>query len=258
MDPFGMSPEQYTAAATWIAALAATGTLVVVAVTALYAKGQLGEARRLRQAQTRPFVVVSVDVEQQTMFMLVVENIGAVPAWNVRVQFDQLPHSSIRGFDELRLLKEPIPTMPPGHRYRAYWESSLNVFDAEKPYAHPMVYRAEVTYEDHDGHAYPPETYILDFRVYEGQAAGPKGMTDLAKAVETLHQQQKQWDQNGLLVRARNEDRANRRGNRPVNIARALRKKESDGWVGFARHVVHEFRRRHGLYERHGWRKRKG
>ncbi|MCC5948231.1 MAG: hypothetical protein JJT89_07215 [Nitriliruptoraceae bacterium] len=253
-----MSPEQYTAAATWLAALAGLGTLVVVIVTALYAKGQLEEARSLRLAQTRPFVVVSVDVEQQTMFMLVVENIGSVPAHNVRVEFDQMPHSSGRGFDELRLLKEPIPTMPPGHRYRAYWESALSVFDKEEPYEHPMVYRAEVTYENPEGHTYPTETYILDFRVYEGQAAGPKGMHDLVRAVETIHKQQKQWSQKGLHVRARNEDRAARRRVRPISIARALGEKDADGWVGFAREVVRGFRQRHGLYERPGVRKRKG
>lgn len=54
MGPFGMSPEQYTATATWPAAIAAVGTLVVVTVTALYAKGQFDEARRMRLSQARP------------------------------------------------------------------------------------------------------------------------------------------------------------------------------------------------------------
>ncbi len=143
MDPFGMSPEQYTAAAAWIAALAALGTLIVVTVSARIALGQLREAQSLRLAQSRPYVVVSIGIEQQMMFMLVVENVGTVPARNVRIEFEMVPRSSTRELEDLRLLNEPIPTMPPGHRYRAYWESALQVFSEEEPYPHPMSYGVE-------------------------------------------------------------------------------------------------------------------
>lgn len=253
-----MIPEQYTAAATWIAALAAVGTLVVVAVTALYAKGQLDEARRLRLAQTRPYVVVSVDVEQRSMFMLTVENIGTVPASNVRVAFDELPHSSITSFDEVRMFNEPIPTMPPGHKYSAYWELTFTVFSEKKPYDHPLSYRAQVTYEDLDGHQFDPETYILDLRIFEGQAAYPKGLPELVKAVEDLRDEHKKWTAKGMFVRAVDEVIRERRNYRPIVIAKALRAKDTDGWPGFVRYLVEHFQRRYGLYERQGWRKRKG
>jgi hypothetical protein len=250
MDPFGMSPEQYTAAATWIAAIAAIGTLVVVTVTALYAKGQLGGARRLRLAQTRPFVVVSVDVEQRSMFMLTVENVGPVPARNVRVGFDQMPYSTITSFDEVRMLKEPIPTMPPGHKYSAYWELTFKVFDEKQPYPHPLTYRAEVTYEDLEGHAFGPEEYILDLRIFEGQAAYPKGLPELVKVVEDLRDEHKKWTVKGMLVRAIDEVTRERRNYRPIVIAKALRAKDNDGWRGFARYLLEHWQHRYGLYER--------
>ena len=253
-----MSPEQYTAAATWIAALAAVGTLVVVTVSALYAKGQLGEARRLRLAQTRPFVVVSVDVEQRSMFMLTVENVGPVPARNVRVSFDQMPYSSITNFGEVRMLKEPIPTMPPGHKYSAHWELAFKVFDDKKPYDHPLAYTAEVTYEDLEGYDFGPEEYILDLRIFEGQAASPKGLPELVKVVEDLRDEHKKWTTRGMFVRAVDEVTRERRNHRPIVIAKALRAKDNDGWRGFVRYLMEHFQRRYGLYERQGWRKQKG
>ena len=253
-----MSPEQYTAAATWLAAIAAVGTLVVVVVTALYAKGQLDEARRMRLSQTRPFIVVSVDVEQRSMFMLSVANIGKVPARNVRVTFDELPHSSITSLDEVRMFNEPIPTMPPGHKYSAYWEVTFRVFDEKKDYEHPLTYRAQVEYEDLEGNEFGPEDYILDLRIFEGQAADPKGMPELVKAVEGLRDEQKKWTGRGLLVRAVDEVTRERRNYRPILIGQALRAKDEDGWRGFCRFVVEHFERRYGLYEREGWRKRKG
>jgi hypothetical protein len=253
-----MTPEQYAAAGTWVAAFAALGTLGVAVWAAFYAKKQLDESQEMRLAQTRPYVVVSIGVEQQMLFMLVVENVGKVPAQNVRVQFDELPQSSIRELDDLRLLKEAIPTMPPGHRYRAYWESALVVFSEKEPYPYPMSYQVEVSYEDQQGHSFGPERHILDFRVYEGQAQGPKGLGELVKAVEAIAKQQKQWAQKGLRVRASNQDKAERRSVRPMILDRAIRAKRENGWAGLLRYGVEQFQRRHGLHLREPWRKSKG
>jgi len=254
MDSVGANPDLYTAWATIVMAIAATVTLVVVVRTASYARGQLDEARSLRLSQTRPFVVVSVEVQHQSMFMLVVESVGSVPARNVRVVFDQMPHSSFGKFDELRMLNEPIPTMPPGHRYSAHWVQTFKVFDPNHPYEHPLSYEVRVTYEDQAGHQFGPEEYILDLRVFEGQARFPKGMPDLVKAVEELRQQQTGWSRQGLLVRAADQDARDRRGNRTIVIAEALQAKDEHGWRGMLRYVVDYYREYYGLYERPGWR----
>lgn len=42
---------------------------------------------------------------------------------------------------------------------------------------------------------YGPETYILDFRMYEGQAVDPKGMNEIANSLEALHKVHKKWSQ---------------------------------------------------------------
>lgn len=256
MDLFGVSAEQYSAAGTWVAALAALGTLAVVIWTARYAKGQLDEARRLRLAQARPFVVVSVDVEQREMLMLSVENMGTVPALNVRVQFDELPHSPITCLDEVAMFNAPVPMMPPGHRYSAYWDQGWRIFDGEKPYEHPLTYRAEVTYEDQAGHEFGPEEYVLDLRIFKGQAAYPKGLPELVKVVEELRDEHKRWTGHGLFVRAVDEVTRERRNYRPILIGRALRAKDEGGWRGLGLFMAEHFQRRYGLYEREGRRNR--
>lgn len=186
MDPLGWSPEQYMAAASWTTVAIAVVTLVLLVFSARFAARQFEEARRLRQDQSRPYIVPSIDIEQQMLFLFVVENIGRTAAFDVRIEFEEPPRSEMKDIEDLGILNEPIPTMPPGQRFRAYWESSLTIFSREKPYPHPLAYRVNVSYQDHDGNAYGPELYILDFKVFTGQATGAKGLPELVKAVEQL------------------------------------------------------------------------
>lgn len=118
----------------------------------------------------------------------------------------------MRDIDELRLLTEPIPTMPPHQVFRAYWESSLTVFSEDEPYPHPLSYEVSVTYEDLHGHKFGPEAYILDFRVYQGQASGPKGMGELVKALENLVAEHKKWTDSGRGLRVATVDAIKKEG----------------------------------------------
>lgn len=252
MDPFRWTPEQYTAAATWVAALATAATFVVLLVTAIYAARQFKETKELRRAQTRPYVVPSIDVEQQMLFMFRVENVGTTPAYNVQIEFDEAPRSEMRDIEELRLLKEPIPTMPPGQVFRAYWESSLTIFSDEKPYPHPLSYRVRVTYEDLQGHHYGPEDYVLDFRVFHGQATGPKGMRELVGEVEKLVKEHKKWTDGGRGIRANTIDAVNmeRRMDRPMHFRQMKDARAKGGLKGAAQYWIDIWRRRHGLWSR--------
>jgi hypothetical protein len=209
-------------------------------------------AEKLRRDQARPYVVPSIDLEQRTIFMLKVENIGKTPAYNVKIRFDVPPRSEMREVENLRMLAEPIPTMPPGQRFRAYWESSLTIFNENKPYPHPRSYRVTVTYEDQQSRVYGPEPYILDFGVYEGQAAGPKGMTDLIGAVEKLASEHKKWTDGvrGLRVNARNAVREERRSARPSHLRNTQKAYQDQGLKGATTYWIDLWRRRHGLWSR--------
>jgi hypothetical protein len=252
MDLATWTPAEQTAAATWVAAGAAVGTLVVLLVTAVYAVRQFKEAKELRRDQTRPYVVPSIGVEQQMMFMFVIENVGTTPAFDVAVKFDPPPRSDIKDLDAVSILKEPIPTMPPGQRFRAYWESSLTVFSEEKPYPHPMTYEVTVRYRDAQGHKYGPEKYVLDFHVYEGQAQSQKGMAELVKAVEELTKEHKKWTDGvrGLQVSATNATRKARREDRPFHFRKTRRIYSDEGPVAAGRYWIDVWRRRYGLWSR--------
>lgn len=193
MERVVLAIAQESDSAAWLSAWATIGTLLVLIITAAYAIRQFGEAKRLRRDQTRPYVVPSIGVEQQTLFMFVIENIGMAPALDVIVEFDPPPKSEIKDLREVSILNHPISTMPPRQRFRVVWESSLTVFSKEKPYEHAMTYRVTVNYSDSHGHRFGPEVYVLDFHVYEGQAIGAKGPAELVKAVEELTKEHRKW-----------------------------------------------------------------
>jgi hypothetical protein len=252
MDPFGWTPEQYTAAGTWATFFVLLVTALILLVTALYAVKQVQVAEKLRRDQTRPYVVPSIDVEQQTIFMLKVENIGKTPAYGVEIRFDEPPRSQMRDVENLRMLTEPIPTMPPGQQFRAYWESALTVFDEKKPYPHPLSYKVTVTYTDGQGQVYGPEGYLLDFRVYEGQAAGPKGMSELVRAVEKLAAEHKKWTDGirGLRVNTRDAVKEERRSARPSHLRQTRKAYKDNGLKGATKYWIDLWRRRYGLWSR--------
>ncbi len=58
-------------------------------------------------------------------------------------------------------------------------------------------------------------------------------------------------------VRSRNEDKLERRRQRPITITKALRAKDEHGWIGLLRFLIDHMQRRHRLYERRGWRIRR-
>ena len=62
--------------------------LVVVVAAAIFAWSQLTEARRLREDQTRPFVIVDLDTQIRPFFDLVVKNIGTTMARDVEIRFE--------------------------------------------------------------------------------------------------------------------------------------------------------------------------
>ncbi|MDP9225314.1 MAG: hypothetical protein M3P18_16015 [Actinomycetota bacterium] len=252
MDIAGATVAHDSGAAAWISAWAAVGTLIVLVVTAVYAIRQFREAKELRRDQTRPYVVPSIGVEQQMMFMLVIENVGKTPAFAVTVAFDPPPVSEIKDLEAVSILKQPIPTMPPAQTFRAFWESALTVFDDENPYQHPMTYKVAVRYSDARGHKYGPENYVLDFHVFEGQAQDPKGVAELVKAVEELTKEHKKWTDGigGLNVKTTSAMRKARRQDRPSHFRRMRAAYSERGLSAACAYWIGVWRRRHGFWSR--------
>ena len=241
-----------TDAPAWVSAGAAVATFLVLVVTAIYAVRQFSEAKELRREQTRPFVVPSIGVEQQFLFMYVIENVGKTPAFDVSVAFDPAPESDLNDLENAWILTQPIPTMPPGQRFRTYWESALTVFSEEKPYGHPLSYQAFVTYQDSAGRKYGPERYVLDFQVFRGQAGGTKGLPELVKAVEELTKEHRKWTNGirGLSVGVVDSVKKARRSERPLHLAATRSAVKDKGIWAACKYWIDVWRNRYGLWIR--------
>jgi hypothetical protein len=101
-----------------VAAWAAWATVGIYVVLGLFAWTQVREARKLREEQARPFVIV--DFEAGFLVYLTVENLGRTMARDVRINFDKPLESTLPGrpdIDESPLFREPIPALPQARRF---------------------------------------------------------------------------------------------------------------------------------------------
>jgi hypothetical protein len=91
-------------------AWAAWVSLAVYVILGIFAWVQVLEARRLREEQAPPFVIV--DFEPGSLIYLTVENIGRTMARDVAIRFDKPLESTLlepRELDESPIFREPIP-----------------------------------------------------------------------------------------------------------------------------------------------------
>jgi hypothetical protein len=114
---------------TWIGvtALAAWATVIVYIGLFFYAWRQVAEARKLREEQARPFVVV--DFEVGPSIILTVENLGRTLAREVTIRFDKrveatelFKAAAPYDINEVRLFREPLPVLPPGKKIRVVFD----------------------------------------------------------------------------------------------------------------------------------------
>ena len=123
LSPYDWTADDWTAIAT-------CATFLVAAIAAVFSYGQVTQARRAREDQVRPFVVVDLQssLAWQNMIDLVVENVGKTIAKDVRVEFQPPLESSQSDsrmhLQESVLVKQGIPTLPPGRRVSALFDMS--------------------------------------------------------------------------------------------------------------------------------------
>lgn len=106
--------------------MGAWATVGIYIVLGLFAWRQVGEARKLREEQARPFVIV--DFEPGFLVYLTVENLGRTMAREVSICFDKPLESSLSGrreLDESPLFREPIPALPRARRSASCSISSM-------------------------------------------------------------------------------------------------------------------------------------
>jgi hypothetical protein len=206
-------------AAQWTA-LGALITAGVALIAAAFALVQVREARRLREEQSRPFVIVDIQPSETTKHILniVIENVGKTLAKNVRLTFAPKLQTTMSGYDiaNTALIKDGIATMPPGRR----WEYLFDASNARFGSTLPMRYDVTVHYDDHDEKHQRPLRYLIDLTPLFGMHfIQEKGQHDIAKSLEEISKAVRGWShQSGLRVWTRDEDRRNARTDAEVAL----------------------------------------
>jgi hypothetical protein len=199
-------------AAVWTA-LAAWATVIVYIGLFFYARRQVGEARRLREEQARPFVVA--DFEVGPPIVLTVENLGRTLARDVTIRFDEriettglLETSRPYDVNAVRLLREPLPVLPPGKQIRVLFGSQRR-FTSDLP----LAFGVTVSYRGPLGQEYPADRYTLDLGVYAETLLPPKGLPQLVQEVAKVREEIGRWRSGfrGLLVQTVDKRRQDRR-----------------------------------------------
>jgi hypothetical protein len=188
------SAEESSALALWL-------TFGVLLLSAIFAGRQVREAIRLREAQTRPFVVVDFDTEG-VLLNLTIENTGSLVARDVHLtleptftstQFDPWPP------EKSSLLTQGIPSIPPGKKFRFFLDSIPVRVEKNLP----LTYTAHVTYRS-DGRRKPfTDLYTLDLNFLIGLGEiRRKSIHEVAESLDDVRKTMKQWTEamNGIKV----------------------------------------------------------
>lgn len=144
-------------------------TVLVLAAAAIFAGRQVREARRFREAQFRPFVIL--DFSYFNMFAeLTITNIGTTLARDVTFDFDPPLKTALDDdpkyghvLADSYMFREGIPSLPPGKLITIVFDKEPERSKAGLPDRYDVV----VTYRDPFGHEYdrdPP--IVLDLGVY--------------------------------------------------------------------------------------------
>lgn len=203
--PWDWSPEAWTALAAWI-------TLGVAALAATFARHQVLEARRTREEQAQPFIVVDFEPSEawSGLMNLVIRNTGQTLAKNVKIRFSPPLQTTLSEDDaqfllpESSLIKDGIATMPPGREYSVLFERMPDLFTSKLP----RKYVATVSYCDSRERLYELE-YVLDLGIYFGvMQVEVFTVHHAAKAARDIRDHVKMWTAhfNGLRVWVRDED----------------------------------------------------
>jgi len=140
------------------------GQLLLLSLAAVLGWRQLAHAKDLRDAQTRPFVVVDLGSSRQSFFDLVITNIGSTMARDVTFEFDPPMVTSKKHTDiyKLKAFEEGISTLPPGKEFRTHLDFGPSRFKEELP----DVYRVKINYRGDPGNRPYFEEMDLDFGLY--------------------------------------------------------------------------------------------
>ena len=118
-----MSPEGWSALGTWATAMIALGA-------ATFAWFQVQEARRTREEQAQPNVVLYAEPNPNVpdILEIVMHNFGTTPAYDVKIDMDPPVKSTPNNhtYDKTADVALPqFPILAPGQEWRTVWDSAV-------------------------------------------------------------------------------------------------------------------------------------
>jgi hypothetical protein len=168
------------------------GQLLVLGLAALFGWRQLAHAKDLRDAHTRPFVVIDLGSSRQGFFDLVVTNIGSTMAREVTFEFDPPMETSQQYMDiyKLKAFAEGISTLPPGKEIRTLLDFGPSRYKERLP----DLYRVKVNYRGDPGDRPYAEQMDLDFGLYWNRRyITLRDVHDVNKQLETIAKEMQRW-----------------------------------------------------------------
>ena len=174
-------------------ALGTLATAAIALIAAAFAWRQVGEARKLREAQAQPFVVVNVEpsVQGTEFLMFVVENIGQTLARNVHFEFSPKLESKVwsrepvSDLNQSEMFKNGFASMPPGMRIERFFD---NAFERTPGDELPWAFDVTVNFCDYRGKRQTPLEYTIDLLpLTSGTYMSTYGVHHVAESLRDIH-----------------------------------------------------------------------
>jgi hypothetical protein len=187
--------------------------LLALIAAAIVAWWQVKEARRVREAQAQPFVIVDLEVERGDEIYLVISNIGGTIARDVRLKFDPELRSSLDSMPgltpprELKPLRDVIPNLPPGKRIAVLFD----IFHQRDPAQFPDLYNVKARFYAAALKRHVDDDSVIDLGVYRD--AIPESRRDVHDVHERLNElvgEIRKWTaplSKGLLTTTREDEK---------------------------------------------------
>ena len=147
----------------------------------------LKETKEARDLEVAPYVLVFFDMPAGIHIIdLVVKNTGKTIARDIRLSFEpRLFGSREQDFTLLSMIKDGIPSLPPGQEIRTFVDTSISFFSKKADRA--MTYEVSVSYRGGLNDTVRTDKQILDLTAHLGTSSITRyRMHDLVEHVQKL------------------------------------------------------------------------
>lgn len=163
-----MNNETWMIAGVFATAASALASFIMAYLTKRYVEvsaNMVKEMAETRQETFRPYVIVSLEYEDDSDIYLVIQNTGQTSAKHVHLHFDETLKDMHGDNIESLAFSEPIPTMSPNWKYCTFINLSRNISEKN---GYKLKQGVTVTYSSDQGTKYT-DYYVLNFALYKSR-----------------------------------------------------------------------------------------